>query len=353
MPMTQTSIPHAFAAATTVTGQQWDDNFNALAATMNSPMQPANYLVDTGVANAYVVAFGAGIVPTYTAGLMIQMLVLHSNTGASTVNVNALGAKNILLGGSALANGAMTAGTIVALQYDGTQFQLASSYQATTAVTAANATNVNGYTASIASATTPDIWTGTGNIVQYTGTATATGFAAAPSVGSQRKLICTGACLFTSSANLIIEGMASGTTITLAANSVVNVLAITTTQFLIGSGYVNVTAIPSISDFAHYFQSADIPVVFNTQPAAAHGLGGKPLLLTMVLKNATAELGYSIGDEITITSYDASTMSNTVVADATNITISIGSGITINNKNSNTRSAITAANWAFVVRAWK
>jgi hypothetical protein len=85
----------------------------------------------------------------------------------------------------------------------------------------------------VASVTTPDIWTNTSpaSTISYTGTATATGFAAAPVAGSQRKLICTAACLFTAGANLIIEGVPSGTTITLSANAVVDVLAITTTQF--------------------------------------------------------------------------------------------------------------------------
>ena len=86
----------------------------------------------------------------------------------------------------------------------------------------------------VASATTPDIFAVTvGQVVDYTGTATCTGFVAAPQAGAQRKLVCAGACLFTAGANLLIEGMPSGTTIAMAANAIVNVLAITTTQFKI------------------------------------------------------------------------------------------------------------------------
>lgn len=96
---------------------------------------------------------------------------------------------------------------------------------------AATATNVNGYTAAVASADTTDIWTGTGAVVQVTGTATITGFGTAPSIGATKKLITTGACLITAGANLIIEGIPSGNTITLAANAIINVIAITTTQF--------------------------------------------------------------------------------------------------------------------------
>ena len=228
MPLTQTSIPHAFAAVTTVTGQQWDDNFNALAATMNSPLQPANYLLDTGTANAYSVAFGTGIVPTYTAGLMIQMLVLHTNTAGSTINVNGLGVKNILRqSGAALSAADLLVNGMAYLQYDGTQFQLLNP-GAGTAIS-----YLSGMT-TIASATTPDIFAVTvAATVQYTGTATCTGFVAAPAAGAQRKLICTGACLFTAGANLFIEGINSGNTITLGVNAIVDVVAITTTQFKI------------------------------------------------------------------------------------------------------------------------
>ena len=84
----------------------------------------------------------------------------------------------------------------------------------------------------VASATTPDIFAvTTGRLIDYTGTATCTGFVAAVSAGSHRTLYCADACLFTAGANLLIEGIPSGTTITLAAGAIVKVYAITTTQF--------------------------------------------------------------------------------------------------------------------------
>ena len=84
----------------------------------------------------------------------------------------------------------------------------------------------------VASATTPDIFAVTiGHFIDYTGTATCTGFVAAVSAGSERVLYCAGACLFTAGANLLIEGIPSGTTITLAAGAIVRVYANTTTQF--------------------------------------------------------------------------------------------------------------------------
>jgi len=103
-----------------------DTNFNQLAAFLNNPLNYANYLVDSGSANAYVVTFPTGAAPSaYTAGLAVQMKVANANTGSSTLNVNGLGTKNITNTDlTALASGQLQANSVVYLVYDGTQFQL-------------------------------------------------------------------------------------------------------------------------------------------------------------------------------------------------------------------------------------
>jgi len=110
---------------------------------------------------------------------------------------------------------------------------LTDTWALSTSGNAATATNVTGYTLGIASGgAAVDIWTNTGNVVQFTGSGTTTGFAAAPAVGAQRRLICsTTGSKFTSGENLIIEGVPSGYTITCDENALVDVLAITTTKF--------------------------------------------------------------------------------------------------------------------------
>ncbi len=92
-------------------------------------------------------------------------------------------------------------------------------------------TAINDVFTTVASATTPDIWTAIGGVVNYTGVATATGFAAAPQAGARRVLVCAGAAIFTAGANMLIQGVTSGNNYTAAAGDVVNVFAITTTQF--------------------------------------------------------------------------------------------------------------------------
>lgn len=83
----------------------------------------------------------------------------------------------------------------------------------------------------ISHATTADIWGALGNQIDFTGTATVTAFPNAPQAGATRELICAGACSFTAGANMLIDGVLSGSTVTCAANDTVIVRAISTTQF--------------------------------------------------------------------------------------------------------------------------
>lgn len=85
--------------------------------------------------------------------------------------------------------------------------------------------------ADVASATTPDIWSGAGNYEVVTGTATITGFTAAPQAGAHRRILAGGAFTLTAGANMVINGVASGTSYTLAAGDSVDVHAETTTKF--------------------------------------------------------------------------------------------------------------------------
>lgn len=79
-------------------------------------------------------------------------------------------------------------------------------------------------------ATTANIWGALGNQIDFTGTATVTAFPNAPQAGATRELICAGACSFTAGANMIIDGVPSGT-VTCASGDTVIVRAISTTQF--------------------------------------------------------------------------------------------------------------------------
>lgn len=109
---------------------------------------------------------------------------------------------------------------------------------------------INTARATVASAaTTADIWGAAGNQIDWTGTVTCTGFPAAPQAGAERVLICVGAAPFTAGANMLIDGVASGSTVTCAANDQMIVRAVSTTQFKLSrvkyDGTAQVTPIAS------------------------------------------------------------------------------------------------------------
>jgi hypothetical protein len=84
------------------------------------------------------------------------------------------------------------------------------------------------YATVASAATTADIWSAAGNVINFTGTATVTAFPAASQAGSVRKLICAAACAFTNGANLKVPGAVNYQA---AAGDVVWVYAETTTSF--------------------------------------------------------------------------------------------------------------------------
>ena len=70
---------------------------------------------------------GTSIPPytSYVTGMQISFVPVHTNTGAVTIDVDGLGAKNVYSDASnPLVGGELVLGKIAALQYDGTRFQL-------------------------------------------------------------------------------------------------------------------------------------------------------------------------------------------------------------------------------------
>jgi hypothetical protein len=78
-----------------------------------------------GTANAQTLTLSPAIT-AYVAGQTFRFLVGTSNTGATTLNVNAVGAKAIQVQGAACVGGELVANNIAEVVYDGTQFQLLS-----------------------------------------------------------------------------------------------------------------------------------------------------------------------------------------------------------------------------------
>lgn len=87
----------------------------------------SDYKADTGTANTYAIT-PTPAVTAYTVGQIFSFKAANSNTGSSTINVNGLGAKNIVRtdGTTALSAGMIVSGQIVKVEYDGTSFQMTS-----------------------------------------------------------------------------------------------------------------------------------------------------------------------------------------------------------------------------------
>ena len=97
------------------------------AATVNQiQSNAAAYAVATGTATAQVVALSPAIT-AYTAGQRISFKANATSTGATTVNVNAVGAKTLKkLHDQDIAAGDIESGSVVTAIYDGTNYQVTS-----------------------------------------------------------------------------------------------------------------------------------------------------------------------------------------------------------------------------------
>jgi hypothetical protein len=85
-------------------------------------------ITTTGSANAYVLTTGLSLNSSPAAYVAGQTFVIKANftcSGAATINVDTLGAKNLTKNGTtAVASGDIVSGNIYVIAYDGTQFQV-------------------------------------------------------------------------------------------------------------------------------------------------------------------------------------------------------------------------------------
>lgn len=82
------------------------------------------YAADGGTANTYAVTLSPAAT-AYTAGMVVRFKAANANTGASTLNVNGVGAINLKKSnGGALQANDIVANQLVEAVYDGTNFQI-------------------------------------------------------------------------------------------------------------------------------------------------------------------------------------------------------------------------------------
>jgi hypothetical protein len=100
----------------------------------------------------------------YAAGMTLSFVIANTNTGAVTIDVDGLGAKEITVGTTTLIAGQLNAGGIAAIEYDGTRFQLMNASGAAaftnltaTSITATNITTTNTTTTNLRVSTITDL----------------------------------------------------------------------------------------------------------------------------------------------------------------------------------------------------
>ena len=180
-----------------------------------------------------ITAIAPASMNAYATGQTFRFVASGANTGATTLNINSIGAKSITKNGTtALAAGDITSGFVVVVTYDGTQFQISNIAAVITPVSSFNA-GTTGFTPSTAT----------------TGAVTLAGTLNVANGGTGRATLTSGNLLAgngTSAVSLVSAGSAGnvlksdGTTWAAAAN-IVSGTAVATTS---GSN-VDFTGIPS------------------------------------------------------------------------------------------------------------
>lgn len=201
--------------------------------------------VDVGVSNTYVLSPSEPLTE-YSTRMIVTFLPATTNGGSSTLNISGLGPKTIKsVSGAVLNNGDIMAGNPLVLVFDGTDFRMTAPTKnyidqlittgafpvnpgdagkpllANSTGTAASFSADLGVAlnekrgANIASATTVNLTTATGNFVHITGVTTITGVTLAD--GASRTVVFDGALTLTHSANLVLP---SGANIVTAAGDV-------------------------------------------------------------------------------------------------------------------------------------
>lgn len=101
------------------------------------------------------------------------------------------------------------------------------------------------------------------------------------------------------------------------------------------------------------FESAEQTLVLSTTISVAHGLGVKPKLSQASIICKTAELGFSVGDEVSFEDWDGVSAIMTIGTNSSNIWSSISAGNpVVVRKDTQAHNTITLANWKLILRAW-
>lgn len=209
----------------------------------------------------------------------------------------------------------------------------------------------------VATATAPNIWVADGNTVHLTGTVTVVTFADAPNVGAWRESVADGAFTLTHGSGITLEG---GANISIVAGDRISVYADAVDAFRAWVTKADGRAVVASSApiFTESFESSEQTITAAGSLTLPHSLTVQPPLYLAFIKCITAEFGYSIGDELSVTINMDSGAANrgvSVVPDGTNLNIRFGSTVSVFvmlNKSTGAAASTTDVNWKLILRAY-
>lgn len=395
-----------FTNNVTLTEADWFDDVDTKA-----------YSYLTGVAGTNTItATGPASLEAYAAGLEFEFIPANTNTGATTINItgaSALGARNIFSNGAACVGGELRQNVPVKVIDDGTRFHILGNavpvpFVDTYPVVVGSSDStkkvrfeVDGLTtATTRVITVPDVdftiaTAGTNsNITSLTGltgiTATSTdaGATAGPEIILDRNSASPaasdvlGAIPFkgrdsgagtdtyaqiqaeivdptaaSEDGKLSLQTAVAGTLATRAYVAQGMVIGFPTGADK-GAGTLNVDSgiyedEKRMFSRASMFESSEQALAANSTVSVAHSLGAVPVLVRAIIRCKTAELGYSVGDEVfAMTSNGAGVVQHNAYADATNVGFGIDEDVPVLNRSTFAFGPVTLANWKLVLRAW-
>jgi hypothetical protein len=336
----------------------------------------AQYL--TTVAGTNTITASLNSLAAYAAGQRFAFIAANTNTGAVTININGLGARDITKQGTtALVSGDIPAGIVVNIVYDGTRFQM-QGFPATLTLTGLTVSGTASFASGTWSSTGLSLNSSTTNsptiVLENTttdansasvalfksrgGLATNNGDSLALFLGYGRDAA--NASRLAGYLRMNQNGAAGASWV--AGQFLLNVTSVTG----VDTNIVNATAaavnvpVPLQENATRVFSrnsafvSSEQTITASTSVTVAHGLAGVPAMVRLVLRCKTAELGYLVGEEVDVTTqYTFGGGQVQTSADATNVYITLGNNVNLLNKLSMPNVAlITYGNWRWVVRAW-
>lgn len=320
--------------------QELDNGSTAASTSILSLGSIAGSNTITGTASTTIAA--------YTDGQQFVFKTVSINTGAVTLNVDAVGAKSIVKNVSkAILPGDFAANQEIIVVYNSTNDNF-------DWVNQKRLSNTFYEGAAVAAAATTNIWATDGDTLHITGTTGITSLGTAPNVGARKTLIFDGIVTLTNSANLALPGGANFTT---AAGDVLEVYADTTSQ--IDVRVIKKDGEAVVSNFTTAFTSTGNSITSAGQLVLAHSLGVVPRLILFSLLNGTTDEGYAVNDILGPFTMAGDIAANgrgvSCVADATNITLRFSSNSDVFgalNKTTGALVNLTNTSWTFEARAF-